>query len=167
MTYGLQPGPLLFQKQPDLVWGLVASMDFGNLILLVLNLPLVKLLVKVVDVPARIFLPIVIGLSFIGVYSLNSSVVDLYLLAGFGLLGYLMRKTGVPAAPLVIGVVLGGLLEESMRQALAISAGSFAIFVQQPISAVLLVGAALLLVAPALVGRLRRGPSAQPRATPR
>lgn len=157
MMYGLQPGPLLFQKQPDLVWGLVASMYFGNLILLVLNLPLVKLLVKVVDVPARILLPIVLGLSFIGVYSLNSSVVDLYLLAGFGLLGYLMRKTGVPAAPLVIGVVLGNLLEESMRQSLAISAGSFAIFVRRPISAVLLAGAALFLVVPPLLGRLRRG----------
>ncbi len=167
MMYGLQPGPLLFQKQPDLVWGLVASMYFGNLILLLLNLPLVKLLVKVVDIPPRILLPVVVGLSFIGVYSINSSVVDLYLLAGFGLLGYVMRKAGVPAAPLVVGVVLGGMLEESMRQSLAISAGRFAIFVQRPISAALLAAAAILLLVPPLLGRLRRGRSGRPAATPR
>jgi putative tricarboxylic transport membrane protein len=155
MMYGLQPGPLLFQKQPDLVWGLVASMYFGNVILLLLNLPMVKLLVKIVDIPAPILLPLVIGLSFIGVYSLDSSIVDLYLLAAFGLLGVLFRRTNIPAAALVMGVVLGKRLEESMRQALAISGGSFLIFVQKPISLVLLVGSGLFLVTPLIYRRLR------------
>jgi putative tricarboxylic transport membrane protein len=156
MMYGLQPGPLLFQKQPDLVWGLVASMYFGNVILLILNLPLVKLFVRIIDVPARVLLPLVIGLSFIGVYSINASTTDLALLGAFGLLGYLFRKAEVPAAPLVMGVVLGKLLEESMRQALAISAGSYAIFVERPIAAALLVATLLLLVVPPLWRRARR-----------
>ncbi|HEY8368897.1 MAG TPA: tripartite tricarboxylate transporter permease [Thermodesulfobacteriota bacterium] len=156
MMYGLQPGPLLFQKQPLLVWGLIASMYFGNLILLILNLPLVKLFVKIIDVPQRILLPLVIGLSFIGVYSINSSVVDLALMAVFGVVGYLMRKLEVPAAPLVMGLVLGKMLEESMRQALAISGGSYAIFVERPIAVALLVAAVLVVAAPPIVSRLRR-----------
>ncbi len=155
MMYGLQPGPLLFQNQPQLVWGLIASMYFGNLILLVLNLPLVKLFVKIIDVPQRILLPLVIGLSFIGVYSINASVVDLVLLAIFGVIGYLMRKLEVPAAPLVMGLVLGRLLEESMRQALAISGGSYGIFVERPIAVALLAGAALVLALPPLARRVR------------
>jgi putative tricarboxylic transport membrane protein len=161
MMYGLQPGPLLFQKQPDLVWGLVASMYFGNVILLILNLPLVKLFVRIIDIPARVLLPLVIGLSFIGVYSINASTTDLALLGAFGLLGYLFRKAEVPAAPLVMGVVLGKLLEESMRQALAISAGSYAIFVERPIAASLLVATLLLLVVPPLWRRARRRPARQ------
>jgi putative tricarboxylic transport membrane protein len=156
MMYGLQPGPLLFKNQPDLVWGLIASMYFGNLILLVLNLPLVRIFVKVVDVPPRILLPLVIGLSFIGVYSINSSTIDLVLLAAFGVLGYVFRKLEVPAAPLVMGVVLGNLLEQSMRQALAISAGSYAIFLERPIAAVLFAAALLLLIVPPLWRCVRR-----------
>ncbi len=156
MMYGLQPGPLLFQKQPDLVWGLVASMYFGNVILLILNLPLVKLFVKIIDIPQRVLLPLVIGLSFIGVYSINSSVVDLVLLAAFGLVGYVFRKVDVPAAPLVMGVVLGKLLEESMRQALAISGGSYAIFLERPLALGLLVAAGLVVAAPPILSRLRR-----------
>ncbi len=156
MMYGLQPGPLLFQKQPDLVWGLVASMYFGNVILLILNLPFVKLFVKIIDIPQRVLLPLVIGLSFIGVYSINSSVVDLVLLAAFGLVGYVFRKVDIPAAPLVMGVVLGKLLEESMRQALAISGGSYAIFLERPLALGLLVAAGLVVAAPPILSRLRR-----------
>jgi putative tricarboxylic transport membrane protein len=155
MMYGLQPGPLLFQKQPELVWGLVASMYFGNLILLMLNLPLVKLLVKIVDIPAPILLPLVIGLSFIGVYSINGSIVDMYLLVAFGILGLVLRRTDIPAASLIMGVVLGTRMEEAMRQSLAISGGDFRIFLEKPISLVLLLASASLLVVPPLYRRLR------------
>ena len=148
IMYGLQPGPLLFQNQPELVWGLVASMYFGNIILLILNLPLVKIFVKIVDIPQLVLLPLVIALSFIGVYSINSSVADLVLLVLFGVVGYLLRKVGIPAAPLVMGVVLGKLLEQSMRQAVAISGGSYAIFVERPIALAFLMAAALVILVP-------------------
>jgi putative tricarboxylic transport membrane protein len=148
MMYGLQPGPLLFQKQPDLVWGVIASMYLGNVILLLLNLPLVKLFVKIVDVPPRVLLPLVIALSFIGVYSINSSTVDLGLLAIFGVVGYLFRKVDIPAAPLVMAVVLGHLFEVSMRQALAISGGDYGVFVASRIALVLYAGTAAVLVVP-------------------
>ena len=148
IMYGLQPGPLLFQNQPELVWGLVASMYFGNVILLILNLPLVKIFVKIVDIPQQVLLPLVIALSFIGVYSINSSVADLVLLVVFGVVGYLLRKVGIPAAPLVMGVVLGKLLEQSMRQAVAISGGSYAIFVERPIALAFLTAAALVILVP-------------------
>ncbi len=148
IMYGLQPGPLLFQNQPELVWGLVASMYFGNVILLILNLPLVKIFVKIVDIPQQVLLPLVIALSFIGVYSINSSVADLVLLVVFGVVGYLLRKVGIPAAPLVMGVVLGKLLEQSMRQAVAISGGSYAIFVERPIALAFLTAAALVVLVP-------------------
>ena len=116
---------------------------------------MVKLLVKIVDIPAPILLPLVIGLSFIGVYSIDSSIVDLYLLAGFGLLGVFFRRANIPAAAMVMGVVLGKRLEESMRQALAISGGSFGIFVQKPISVSLLLASVLVVLLPVLVQRLR------------
>ena len=150
IMYGLQPGPLLFQNQPELVWGLVASMYFGNIILLILNLPLVRIFVKIIDIPQQVLLPLVIALSFIGVYSLNSSVADLVLLVVFGVVGYLLRKVGIPAAPLVMGVVLGKLLEQSMRQAVAISGGSYAIFVERPIALAFLTAAALVILVPFL-----------------
>lgn len=150
IMYGLQPGPLLFQNQPELVWGLVASMYFGNIILLILNLPLVRIFVKIIDIPQQVLLPLVIALSFIGVYSINSSVADLVLLVVFGVVGYLLRKVGIPAAPLVMGVVLGKLLEQSMRQAVAISGGSYAIFVERPIALAFLTAAALVILVPFL-----------------
>ena len=154
IMYGLQPGPLLFQTQPELVWGLVASMYFGNVILLILNLPLVKLFVRVIDVPQRVLLPIVIALSFIGVYSINGSIVDLALLVAFGVLGYILRQIQIPAAPLVMGVVLGTLLEESMRQALAISGGSYRIFLERPLAAAFFAATAGVLIGPRLVHNL-------------
>ena len=158
IMYGLQPGPLLFQTQPELVWGLVASMYFGNVILLILNLPLVKLFVRIIDVPQRVLLPLVIALSFVGVYSVNSSVVDLALLVGFGVLGYVLRKVRIPAAPLVMGVVLGSLLEESMRQALAISGGSARVFVSRPLAVGFFAAAMLVLVLSLWTNRRNRLP---------
>ncbi|MFZ5823505.1 MAG: tripartite tricarboxylate transporter permease [Bacillota bacterium] len=156
MMFGLQPGPLLFKNQPDLVWGLINSMYLGNVILVILNIPMVRFFVKLVDIPAQVLLPLVIGFSFIGVYSINGSAIDLYMLAGFGLLGYLMRKLDFPTAPLVMAVVLGNMMEETMRQSLAISQWNPAIFVTRPASLIFLLMAVGFAAAPSLIARWRQ-----------
>ena len=156
MLHGLQPGPLLIPQHPELFWGLVASMYIGNVMLLVLNLPLVPLFARILDVPKPLLLSLVVALSFIGVYAINNSLLDVFMLLGFGVLGFFMRIYGFPAAPMVLAVVLGPMLEQTMRQALMISRGSPAIFVTRPISLAVLVAAAVLLAVPALRGRRRR-----------
>lgn len=148
MMFGIQPGPLLIPNHPDLFWGLVASMYIGNVMLLVLNLPLVPLFARILDIPKPILLPIVIVLSFIGVYAVNNSQLDLLLLFGFGILGFLMRVYEFPAPPMVLALVLGPLLEQAMRQALGMSRGDPSIFVTRPISLVVLVLAVLFLLYP-------------------
>jgi putative tricarboxylic transport membrane protein len=156
MMYGLQPGPLLFDKQPDLVWGLINSMYLGNVILLILNMPLVRLFVKLVDIPAQVLLPLVVGFSFIGVYSINGSSTDLVLLVIFGVLGYIMRKLDYPLAPLVMAVVLGQNLEESLRQSLAMSGDGLRIFAVRPISLSFLCLAVAVVVLPIWLRRRQK-----------
>jgi putative tricarboxylic transport membrane protein len=140
--YGIQPGPMLFQTHPDLVWGLIASMYVGNMMLLVLNLPLVGVFARVLYVPPGILLVIILGIAAAGVYSFNSNTFDLYLALCFGVLGYVFRKLDIPKAPLIFGLILGGMVEQSFRQAMTISSGSPMIFLTSPISAFLLVCAA-------------------------
>ncbi len=118
LMLGLQPGPLLFQQQPQFVWGLIASMYIGNVMLLVLNLPLVGMWVKLLDVPLYLLLNFIILFSFLGVYTMNNSVQDLVLMVGFGVIGYLMKRLDIPASPIILGMVLGKLMEEKMRQSL-------------------------------------------------
>lgn len=156
MMFGLQPGPLLIPSHPELFWGLVASLYVGNTLLLILNLPMVRLFVKVLDVPKALLIPLVLSLSFIGVYALSNNIMDLLLMLGFGLLGMLLRAWGFPPAPMVLALVLGPMLEQSVRQALIISRGNPAIFVTRPISATLLVVAALALLYPAWASRRQR-----------
>ncbi|MFB3820210.1 MAG: tripartite tricarboxylate transporter permease [Candidatus Methylomirabilales bacterium] len=163
MMLGVQPGPLLYQKNPDVFWGLIASMYLGNLMLLVLNLPLVGLWVKILAIPERILYPCILAISVIGVFGVSGSTTDLLLACGFGLLGYYMRKHDYPVAPAVLGVVLGGLMEQSLRQALVLSDGSYRILVQRPISLVLLLLAAASLAAPYLLGALRAKRGEPPR----
>ena len=129
-------------------WGLVASMYIGNVMLLVLNLPLVPLFAQVLRAPAYALYPIIIGLSVVGVYSVSGSLFDLGLLAAFGLLGYVMRKLDYPSAPLILGLVLGGAMERALRQSLMMSEGSLSILVARPISALMLACAALILLLP-------------------
>jgi putative tricarboxylic transport membrane protein len=148
LMLGLQPGPLLFQQQPDFVWGLIASMYIGNVMLLVLNLPLVGMWVKILDVPLYLLVMCIILFSFLGVYTMNNSVQDLYLMVGFGVLGYLMKRVDIPAAPVILGMVLGRLMEEKMRQSLVISDGSLMIFIERPISLVLLILAVVSITNP-------------------
>lgn len=153
MIYGVQPGPQLLIKEPDLVWGLIDSMYIGNVILFILNLPLIMLFVRILYVPAGIMLPLILVVASIGVYSMNESVVELYLALGFGVLGYLMRKFSIPIPPLVLSIVLGGLLEKSFRQSLTISGGDMGILVSSPIAVTLLLASVVVFCIPFLPKR--------------
>jgi len=156
-NYGIQPGPLLFQMQADLVWGLLASLYIGNVLLLILNLPLVGMWVKVLEIPRPLLYAGILVFATLGAYSLHQSTVDLIILYIFGLLGFVMRRWDIPVAPAVIGLILGPLAETQARRALAISQGSPAVFITQPISATILGISLLLLVVPLIVRFLRRG----------
>jgi putative tricarboxylic transport membrane protein len=153
ILWGFKPGPLFISENSTLFWGLVASMYIGNVMLLVLNLPLVPLFAQVLRLPIYALYCLILGVSIVGVYAEAGSSFDLSLLAIFGLLGYLMRKLDYPTAPLILGVVLGGGLERSLRQSLMMSEGSLAILVSRPISAVMLSLAVLVLLVP-LAGRV-------------
>lgn len=145
IVHDIQPGPQVMTNNPTLFWGLIASMWIGNLMLVILNLPLVGIWVKLLSVPFRVLFPAIILFCCIGVYSVQNSLFDIYLAAGFGLFGYILRKLDCPPAPLMLGFVLGPMIEENFRRALVLSKGDFSVFVTRPISAVLL-GIALVLV---------------------
>lgn len=137
MILGLKPGPLLFQQQPTIVWGLIASMFIGNIILAIVNIPLAGGLVRVLAVPPKILYPIVLGLSFVGAYAISYSVMDFYIMLIFGVLGYLMGKAKIPTSPLILAVIVGNNMEQSFRRAFTISDGSFSVFFNSPISLIL------------------------------
>jgi putative tricarboxylic transport membrane protein len=146
-VHGISPGPLLIQQQPALFWGFIASMYVGNVMLLILNLPLVGLFVNVLRIPYPVLYPSIIVFCIIGVYAVNSSVVDVWIMLAMGLLGWVLRKLDFETAPIVLGVVLAPMIEMAFRQSLAMSDGSYTIFMTKPISATLLaVGAVLVLL---------------------
>jgi putative tricarboxylic transport membrane protein len=147
-SYGIQPGPTLFTAQGSLVWTLIASLYIGNVILLVLNLPLVGLWVQLLKIPPPWLYAGIIIISVAGVYGASNSVFDIGLLFAFGLVGYGFRRFDFPMAPLIIGMILGPMAENSMRQALVISTGDFTTFLTRPISATILLIAAVLLLLP-------------------
>ena len=148
IIHGIQPGPLLIKEHPDIFWGTVASMYLGNILLLVLNLPLIGLWVKVLKVPYPVLFPLILLFCLIGAYSLNNSITDVTIMNIFGLIGYFFRKFRYEAAPLVLALVLGPMMENSLRQSLLLSEGSPLIFLNRPISSVILIIAFLLLVFP-------------------
>jgi putative tricarboxylic transport membrane protein len=148
VLWGLKPGPLMIQDNPELFWGLVASMYVGNVMLLVLNLPLIPLFAQILKLPSYLLYPIILGISLVGVYTVSSSLFDCYMLAAFGLLGYLMRRLDYPSAPLILGLVLGDSMERALRQSLMMSQGDLGILVSRPISATMLFLAVLLLIMP-------------------
>jgi len=148
ILWGLKPGPLMIQDNPQLFWGLVASMYIGNVMLLVLNMPLVPLFAQILRLPVYILYPVIFGISIVGVYSTSSSLFDTWMLVVFGLLGYLMRKLDYPSAPLILGLVLGDSMERALRQSLMMSQGDLSILVSRPISATMLFLTALILFAP-------------------
>ncbi len=151
--YGLQPGPLLFSSRPDLVWTLIASLYIGNVMLLVLNLPLVGIWARVMLVPRPLLFGGILVLASLGAYSLNRSMLDLVILYSVGAIGCVMRVYEVPLVPAVLGLVLGPLSEQQFRRALAISEGDLSVFVSRPISAVLLAVAVAVLLGPTLLKR--------------
>lgn len=151
IMYNIQPGPLLFDEHPEVAWGLIASMFIGNLMLLVLNMPLVRVFAKIIQTPKKYLLPMIIAISFFGVYAVQYTTFDLYLLLGCGVLGYLLSKNDYPVAPLVLALVLGPMIENNMRRALTISNGDFSIFVTKPLSLVFIVAAAAWLLIPLLL----------------
>ena len=150
ILWGYKPGPLLIQEHPQLFWGLVASMYIGNVMLLILNLPLVPLFAQILRLPYYVLYPLIIGISFVGVYSVNNSLFDVWVMGIFGLLGYLMRKLDFPAAALILGMVLGDGLERALRQSLMMSQGDITILFSRPISGTLLTLAAAILILPAV-----------------
>jgi len=154
--YGLQPGPLLFESNAPLVWGLIASFYIGNVMLLVLNLPLVGLWVKLLAIPRPQLYAGILVFATMGVYGMRQSAFDVFLLYAIGLLGFLMRRYGFPAAPVIVGMILGPLAEEQMRRSLSISQGSWTVFVTHPISAALLGVTLAVLVLPMVVRYMRR-----------
>jgi putative tricarboxylic transport membrane protein len=148
MIHGVTPGPLLINQDPRLFWGFIASMYVGNVILLILNLPLVGLFVNLLRVPYPVLYPLIVVCSILGVYAVNSSVVDVWIMLAMGIVGYVLRKLDFETAPIVLGLVLAPMMELSLRQSLAMSAGRYAIFVTRPISVTLLaVGAVLVILA--------------------
>jgi putative tricarboxylic transport membrane protein len=134
LVHGVQPGPLLIQNHPEIFWGVVTSMYVGNMMLLALNLPLIRIWVQVLKVPYYLLFPLILLLCLIGVYSVSNSVVDIYLMILFGIIGYLMQKLKFEPAPLALAYILGPMLEVSLRQSLIMSDGSFLIFFSRPIS---------------------------------
>jgi putative tricarboxylic transport membrane protein len=148
VLWGLKPGPLMIQDNPELFWGLVASMYVGNVMLLVLNLPLIPLFAQILKLPSYLLYPIILGISLVGVYTVSGSLFDCYMLAAFGLLGYLMRRLDYPSAPLILGLVLGDSMERALRQSLMMSQGDLSILVSRPISATMLILTVLLLIMP-------------------
>jgi putative tricarboxylic transport membrane protein len=148
--YGLQPGPLFFTENPDVVWPIIASMYIGNVILVMLNLPLVPVFASILRIPYYVMYPGIVVISVVGVYSINNSMFDVGLLVAAGLLGYVMRKTDLPTAPLVLAFVLGPLFEQAVRRSLILSQGQLQIFVTRPWSVVFLVITLLLAVGPAV-----------------
>ena len=159
--YGLRPGPLLFQHEPRLVWGLIASLYIGNLMLLVLNLPLVGLWVRLLTIPPPALYAGILVLASAGAYSVNRSVFDVGLLYAIGAVGYLMRRKSIPLAPAIIGLILGPMAEQQLRRALAIAEGSPLVLVTRPISATLLAAALVLVAGPLMLLFWRRWTSSQ------
>jgi putative tricarboxylic transport membrane protein len=149
--YGIQPGPFLLTSNAALVWGLIASLYIGNVMLLVLNLPLAQVWVRLLEIPRPWLYGGILLFASVGVYSLNNSVFDLALLAIIGVIGYAMRRFDIPVAPAIIGMILGPRAEEQFRRALGIAQGDLMVFLQRPISATVLGIALLLMIAPPLL----------------
>jgi putative tricarboxylic transport membrane protein len=148
MLHGVTPGPALLTQKPDMFWGIITSMFVGNLMLLVLNLPLIGLFARLARMPVAYLIPLITVACVIGAYGVNNNPFDIFIMLGFGVFGYYAERFGYSLAPLVLAFVLGPLMEESLRQSLIISEGAFSIFVTRPISGTLLALAALMVMTP-------------------
>lgn len=160
MTLNITPGPLLFTERPEVVWGLMAALLIANIVLLILNVPMVRIFVKVLSVPPRILLPGVCMVSFVGIYSLSGSYFDLVLMILFGLLGYFLRKLSVPTVPIILGILLGNHMEDSLRRAMVLSGGDWKYLFQSGIAIGFWVAAVVGFVAPVFLRRFIKKPQA-------
>ncbi|WP_017729542.1 tripartite tricarboxylate transporter permease [Halalkalibacterium ligniniphilum] len=160
LVLGVQPGPMLMTEFPDVFWGVIASMYIGNVFLLILNLPLIPYFAKILLVPRPLLISLVIMFSLIGVYSVSFSIFDLYLLIMFGVFGYFMRVFAFPAAPFILAFILGGMMEQALRQSLTISGGSWSIFFNSSIAISLFAIALLSLIIPQIRNRKQKKDSA-------
>lgn len=153
LQLNITPGPLLFQKNPDVVWGLIAALFLGNFILLAMNIPLVGLFTRVLMIPTRLLMPVVAMISFVGIYSITGSTFDVMLMVGFGIAGWVLRKLDVPLVPVILGILLGNEMEVNLRRAMTISDGDWFILVGSPLAIILWIIAITGFVLPMLMGR--------------
>jgi putative tricarboxylic transport membrane protein len=160
MTLNITPGPTLFADRPEVVWGLIASLLIANVVLLVMNVPLVKIFVYVLQVPPWVLLPGVTMISFVGIYSLSGSYFDLLLMVGFGVLGYVLRKLDIPTVPVILGILLGNQMEDSLRRAMVLSDGDWAFLFSTPIAIGLWIAAIGGFVAPMFLRKVLKKPQA-------
>ena len=157
LQLNITPGPLLFQKNPDVVWGLIAALFIGNLMLLALNIPMVGLFTRVLLVPTRILMPVVAMISFVGIYAITGSTFDVMMMVGFGIAGWILRKLDFPMVPIILGILLGNEMEVNMRRAMTISDGDWSIFVGSPLAIILWIIAIAGFVLPIFLGaRMKR-----------
>ena len=156
LLFNIQPGPLLFTQQPDLAWGLIASMYIGNVALLIINLPLVGLFARLIMLPRAYLIPVIAVLTFIGVFSVSGHAFDLYMMLALGVLGFALRKLNVSLAPVILGVVLGEIFEDNLRRALSISGGNWSVLFETPATIILWVLAVLILFMPFVLARYGR-----------
>jgi len=153
--YNITPGPVLFDTKPELVWGLIASLFIANVLLFVMNVPMVRVFSKVLSVPGWLMVPGILSISYIGVYAINSGTFDLLMVVGIGTIGYFLRKFGVPMAPLVLGVVLGDMMEQNLRRALSITNGELSVLYSSSVSVGLWIAAVAVVVVPQSLRKLR------------
>lgn len=156
LVMGVTPGPMMLEQRPDVFWGVIASMYIGNIFLLILNLPLIPLISKILSIPRAMLLTLIVVFCMIGVYGLSFNTFDLGLLLVFGIVGFFMRLYDFPAAPLILALILGTIMEESMRRALQISGGSWMTFIDKPISLSLLLIALFSLSIPFIVKAFKK-----------
>ncbi len=156
LIHGVTPGPLLLKDRPDIFWGVIASMYVGNFMLLVLNLPLVGLFIRVLQAPMKLLMPVILLLCLIGAFAINNTVADIWIMVVCGICGYAFRKLDFPVAPLVLALVLGPMMEDSLRQSLMLSIGDFSIFWERPITRGMLLVTVAVVAAPPLIQVIRR-----------
>ncbi len=159
LIHGLRPGPLLFEKHPEFVWAVIASMYIGNFMLLILNLPLVGIWARMLKIPHKLLIPLILAFSVVGVYTVNNNLGEVWIMFVFGIIGYFMKKFGFPPAPVVLALVLTPLMENALQQSLQMSHRDFSIFFTRPISLILLIVAMISLFSPAVRFLRRRAKS--------
>jgi len=161
ISLNISPGPMLFQQNADLVWGVIAAMFVGNLVLLLLNIPMVGIFVKLLSIPPKYLMPIVTLVASVGIYSVSHSALDLYFMVGFGVLGYIFRKVDIPLVPIILGMLLGPEMEKSLRHALVLSDGDWSVLFNSGLSIGLWTVAVLGLILPMIVGPMVRAKMAK------